>query len=359
MKAIRYTPILLLLLLTSFEVQQTGAGSWQVVKTSNTAAGRSECGMAACNGKIYVLGGGELPVDVFDPVSNTWASRKKAPVDMNHFQPVTWQNKIYVLEAFTAGVYPEQPNLKTVYSYDTEKDAWTEAGSLPAERRRAAAGAAVYKGKLYLVAGIQHGHTSGTSNLFDVYDPQTNQWTALPDAPHIRDHCAAAVVGDKLYVAGGRNTSYHEPQNFMSFFKKTVLEVDCYDFKNGQWSTLAAKLPLGSGGGSMVNLEGRLYYMGGERATETEPNQPRNNVFCFDPSTGGAWKEISPLQEARNGMSAAVLNGSIYVFGGAGPKMPPMPDGPRNDTARRMPPPPPAADKGPRPPSALEIFTVK
>lgn len=350
---------LALLLLSSFAERQAGEGNWQLVKTNNPAAGRSECGMAACNGKLYLLGGGDLPVDVFDPVTNSWTSRKKAPVDMNHFQPVTFKNKIYVLEAFTGGVYPEQPNLKTVYSYDTEKDEWAKGGALPADRQRAAAGAAVYKGKLYLVAGIQHGHTSGTTNMFDVYDPQTRQWAALPDAPHIRDHCAAAVLGDKFYVAGGRNTSYHEPQNFMSFFKKTVLEVDCYDFTSGQWSTLAAKLPLGSGGGSMVNLGGRLYYMGGERATDTEPNQPRNNVFCLDPATDKEWKEISHLQEARNGMSAAVLGNAIYVFGGAGPKIPPMPDGPRNDTARRMPPPPPPAEKGPRPPSPLEIFRAQ
>jgi N-acetylneuraminic acid mutarotase len=360
MKKPLFRNFLPLLLLSPFSLLQSGNGNWQSVKTKNPASGRSECGMAACNGKLYLMGGGDLPVDVFDPVANTWTSRKKAPVDMNHFQPVTFQNKIYVLEAFTAGVYPEQPNLKNVYIYDTDNDLWTEGEALPADRSRAAAGAAVYGGKLYLVAGIQHGHTSGTTNMFDVYDPQTNQWTALPDAPHIRDHCAAAVVNDKLYVAGGRNTSYHEPQNFMSFFKKTVLEVDCYDFKTGQWSTLAAALPLGSGGGSMVNLHNKLYYMGGERATETEPNQPRANVFWLDPASANSWKETSPLQEARNGMSAAVLNNKIYVFGGAGPKMPPMPDGPRNDTARRMPPPPPPPiEKGPRPASPLEVFTAK
>ncbi len=337
-----------------------GDGNWTIVKTKNAEPNRGECGMAECNGKLYLIGGGALSTDVYDPLTQTWSKKANVPVNINHFQPVAYQNKIYVLSAFTDGQYPEQPNIKSVFIYDTGKDEWSTGGSLSGERQRSAAGAALYNGKLYLVAGIQHGHVSGTTNMFDVYDPQTNQWTALPDAPHIRDHCSAAVVKDKLYIAGGRNTSYHEENNFMSFFKKTVLEVDCYDFKTGEWSTLAAKLPLGSGGGALVNLNDKLYYMGGERATETEANKPRADVFWIDPSTNSTWKATSSLHEARNGMSAAVINHNIYVFGGAGPKIPPMPDGPRNDTARRMPPPaPPVNDHGPQPASPLEMFSIK
>ena len=99
----------LLLIISSLGLIQSGDGNWQTVKTKNPASGRSECGMAACNGKRYLMGGGDLPVDVFDPVTNTWTGRKKAPVDMNHFQPVTYQNKIYVLEAFTAGYIQSNP----------------------------------------------------------------------------------------------------------------------------------------------------------------------------------------------------------------------------------------------------------
>jgi N-acetylneuraminic acid mutarotase len=154
--------------------------------------------------------------------------------------------------------------------------------------------------------------------MFDCYDPATDTWTILPDATHIRDHCSAAVVKDRLYVAGGRNTSYHEPDNFTAFFSHTVLDVDCYDFATGKWSTLEARLPLGSGGGALVNCKDVLYYMGGERATATEPNAPRKNTYYLDPSTKNEWKETDPLHYGRNGMPAAVLNNQIYVAGGSG-----------------------------------------
>lgn len=68
--------------------------------------------------------------------------------------------------------------------------------------------------------------------------------------------------------------------------------------------------------------------MGGERATATESNAPRKNTFCYNPAMETQWTETDSLKMARNGMSAAVLNNTIYVFGGAGggPGGPPMPN---------------------------------
>ena len=311
--------LILFVITTSSQAQSKEAG-WKIIHTKNIITDRGECGMAAADGKLYLLGGtGQSPVEVFAPVTSAWTKKALAPVEMHHFQPVTYKNNIYVLAAFSGGTgYPNQYNLKNVHIYNIAKDEWTLGAPLPANRNRAAAGAALYKGKIYLVAGIKNGHNNGTTNFFDVYDPQTDQWSALPDAPHIRDHCAAAVIGDNLYIAGGRNTSYHEPENFRAFFSHTILEVDCYDFEKGEWTTLDARLPLGTGGGSMVNFNDELYYMGGERATDTEANQPRKNVYRLNPANGNGWTPMPDLLVPRNGMSAAVLPDHIYVFGGAG-----------------------------------------
>jgi len=344
------------LIATSFSVNHD-SGKWQVLQTKNKATERSECGMAACNGKLYLVGGeGSSSVEALDLSTLTWSKKASAPVVMHHFQAVSYQNKIYVPEAFSIGGFPDQIPMSNIYIYDTEKDQWEKGAELVLERRRGGAGAAAYHGKIYLVAGIQHGHSSGTTNMFDVYDPKTNQWEKLPDAPHIRDHCSAAVINDKLYVAGGRNTSYHEPDNFMAFFSKTVLDVDCYDFKSGQWTSLSARLPLGSGGGALVNLNGILYYMGGERATKAESNAPRKNTYFLDPSTANNWAETESLEYARNGMAAAVLNNKIYVFGGAGggPRGP-RPGSSPNDTLHR--PPPGLANAGSGQ-ATVELFSI-
>ena len=307
---------------------QTKPG-WEMVKTTNIVNSRSECGLAAANGKLYLMGGGgnpALPVEIFDPATAAWTKGATAPSIMHHFQPVTLGDKIYVLEAFVDNNYPNQTTAANVFCYDTKKDTWTKLAGLPVERRRAGAGAAVYNGKLYLAGGIQNGHASGTTNMFDVYDPATDKWTALPNAPHIRDHSMAAVLNDKLYAIGGRNTSIHEPE-FGAFYSKVVLEVDAYDFKTGQWSILAAKLPKGTGGGSAVLGGPFLFYIGGERATDTEANAPRKDVYYFIDLVPEAFNKLPDLNLARNGAGAAAVaqdkgnkttSHTIYVAGGAG-----------------------------------------
>jgi len=376
MKKLFVSLLLSPVLVVAVATAQAG-GSWQQLTTKNDPGGRSECSMAAVNGKLYLIGGDAgqpLPVECLDPQTLNWTKLKPAPVVMHHFQLVAYGTKIYALEAFSSGGFPNQEPMANVYIYNTTDDSWQKGGEMPAARRRAGAGAALYKGKLYLVAGIQHGHSSGTTNMFDVYDPSTNTWSTLPDAPHIRDHCFAAVVGDKLYVVGGRNTSFRDPANKITFFSQVELNVDCYDFTTGKWSVLPAKLPLGSGGGSLVNLNNKLYYAGGERATATEQNAPRKNTFVYDPASGGEWQEVASLHEARNGVAAAVLNGKIYVAGGAGggPGGPPPgvgPGGPPPNGAQQGNPPQGAGNPPPPGPGglmpqgggtiAVEVFTAK
>jgi N-acetylneuraminic acid mutarotase len=345
-------------------------GSWDTLKTKNTAPECSECGLAAVNGKLYLIGGdggGPRAVQRFDLITLTWEKLAEAPLLMHHFQAVAYKTKLYVLDAFSDGGFPDQMPMANVYSFDTGKNSWEKGGEIPAARRRAGAGAVEYKGKLYLVAGIQHGHSSGTTNMFDCYDPVTKSWSVLPDAPHIRDHCSAVVIKEKLYVVGGRNTSYRDPENKVPFFAMTMLDVDVYDFAARKWSTLAARLPLGSGGGAVVSVNNVLYYMGGERATETEHNAPRKNVYYLDPATTNQWIETDSLHKARNGMAAAVWNNRIYVAGGSGggPGGPP----PGNPNGGMPPPgqqpnrPPPQGNRPSEPannqPVAIEVFTLK
>lgn len=373
MKKIIYAGILLAAF--SFTTLYKQTGKWQVLQTTNSVDGRSECGLAAVNGMLYLIGGDgpAAAVQMLNPVTKTWQQKAMAPVMLHHFQALSINNKIYVLDAFSEGSFPTQTPASNVYIYDTQQDQWQKGGAIPAHRKRAGAGAAVYNGKLYLVAGITHGHTSGTNNMFDVYDPATGTWDSLPNAPHIRDHATAAVIKDKLYAVGGRNTSFRDPENKLNFFSQTVLEVDCYDFKTGQWSTLPYKLPLGTGGGAMVNLNDKLYYMGGERATATEQNAPRKNVYYFDPSVSDGWIAAPGLNEARNGTGACVLNNKIYLAGGSGgggprpggaggppPGAGQMPGNPPNgfdpqDTTHR---PPPGGGPGGGGKIVVEVFTA-
>ena len=56
----------LLLSFCFYGIIQAQDGKWEIVKTKNTAPNCSECGMAAVNGKLYLIGNdgeGTTPVE--------------------------------------------------------------------------------------------------------------------------------------------------------------------------------------------------------------------------------------------------------------------------------------------------------
>ena len=84
-----------------------------------------------------------------------------------------------------------------IYIYDPAANTWKQGAEIPVSRRRGSTGAVVRDGMIYLLGGIQNGHSSGWVPWFDAYNPQTNAWTILSDAPRSRDHFHAILEGDK------------------------------------------------------------------------------------------------------------------------------------------------------------------
>jgi N-acetylneuraminic acid mutarotase len=269
--------------------------------------------MVEFGGKAYLLGGrGVKPVEEFNSETSAWRQLGPTPLEIHHFQPVVYGDRVYVMTAMT-GTYPKETPLETIYIWDPVSDVWEKGPTIPEERRRGGAGTVVRDGKIYLVAGIIDGHTSGTVPWFDEFDPQTGEWRQLPDAPHARDHFSAIAVGSEIYAVGGRNTSYHEPENFSAFFATVIPEVDVYDFESRQWRTLANGLPTPTAAGGLVELGGDIYYFGGESSQDVAHDATQR----LDIPTG-TWTIEAPLQRGRHGSGAVAIDGKIYVAAGSG-----------------------------------------
>ena len=286
---------------------------WSTVQVTEIPTARHETAMVAIGGKAYLMGGrGVKPVEEFDPAARTWRKLGPTPIEMHHFQPVAYQGRVFVMTAMT-GKYPKETPLETIHIYDPRTDAWQEGPEIPPSRRRGGAGTVVYGERIYLACGIIDGHTSGTVAWFDEFDPQTGQWRQLPDAPHARDHFSAVVSQDRLYLIGGRDTSYHEPGNFTAFFDRVVSAVDVYDFATEQWTTLPAKLPVGTAAGGLITMDRSIYYFGGETAQDLAHAETQR----LDLDTG-EWSMVAPLVRGRHGGGAVSLNGEIYFATGSG-----------------------------------------
>jgi N-acetylneuraminic acid mutarotase len=156
---------------------------------------------------------------------------------------------------------------------------------------------AVHGGKIYYAGGLYNG---AAVNWFDEYDPTTDTWTSLTDMPEARDHFQAAVVGDRFYAIGGRNTAINA----------TTTVNDAYDFGSASWVTGLAPLPTPRGGFAAAAIGTTIFLIGGEGGGRTYPT-----VEGYDTGTN-QWTHYADMPTARHGIEGAVCNGAIYIADG-------------------------------------------
>jgi Kelch motif len=300
---------IVVLLLISYSLK---AQTWQTLETPTACTARHENALAAVKNKLVLVGGrGVKPTELFDTQALTWEKKSETPLEMNHFQAVTYQNEVYVLGAFK-GSYPHETPIPNVYIFNPDKGEWRQGPAIPADRLRGAAGCVVFNHKIYLVCGIQDGHWDGHVAWLDAFDPKTNTWSKLPDAPHARDHVSAAVVDGKLYVAGGRRSTAKINQ----VLNLTEPAVDVYDFKTNTWTTLpeSLNLPTQRAGNSAVALGHQLLILGGESGSQT-PSHSEVEALDVKKMT---WSKLPNLNQGRHGTGAVVLKGKVYTVAGSG-----------------------------------------
>lgn len=288
------------------------AQNWQILTTQNECSTRHENAMAAIGNRLYLLGGrGMRPVDELNLASKTWTALDTTPLEMSHFQALSYKGEIYVLGAFT-GSYPHEKPIENIYIFNPKSNEWRKGPEIPKDRLRGAAGTFIRNNKFYIVCGIQDGHWDGFTGWFDEYDPATNTWRKLPDAPHARDHISVAVVKDKLVVAGGR-TSWAKTNQVLQL---TLKEVDIYDFKTNTWTTLDASknIPTQRAGATAIAYKGKVLVIGGESPAHVEAH---NEVEAFDLKTM-QWEKWPSLKTTRHGTQVVMAKGKLYI--GAGSK---------------------------------------
>ncbi|MEM6698429.1 MAG: kelch repeat-containing protein [Bacteroidota bacterium] len=285
-------------------------GTWEkVTATKGEPVARHEAAFVGIGDKFYLIGGRRInPTSIYDTKSKKWTQGAKPPIEMHHFQPLVYQNKIYILGAMTGG-YPGETPVPNIYIYDPVSDSWEKGAAIPEDRQRGGAGVSLYKGKFYLSCGIKDGHRGDHKKWLDVYDPKTEKWEQLPDAPRERDHFQSVVANDKLYLLGGRTTVAADNP-----FKNTITEVDVYDFKKGTWSTLENGLPT-ERAGNFTALYGKdILVFGGESFNQ---KLAHSEVEALNVKTH-TWRSLSPMQEGRHGTGAVIHNGKICVASGCG-----------------------------------------
>ena len=286
------------------------ANTWLDLDENENYVERHEMSFVQAGDRFYIFGGRESAqqLDTYNYELDSWTTSASAPLEFNHFQATEYQGFIWVIGAFADNRFPNEAPASHIYVFDPANDAWYQGPEIPVDRRRGSAGLVEYQDKFYVVGGNTIGHNGGYVDWFDVYDPKTGTWTVLDNAPNQRDHFAATIADDKLYVAGGRLSG-----GAGGTFAPLIAEVDVYDFATNQWSSLPASsnLPTPRAGTSTVTFGGRVTVIGGEGN-----GQAYDTVESLNPSTN-LWTEMSPLNHARHGTQAIVSGDGIFTTGGS------------------------------------------
>ena len=302
----------ILIILLSFFIGGTGiCQHWEMLETNGDMDPRQDCGFVSSEGIFYLLGGnGIKPVNIFNHESGHWSRGAAPPVEMHHFQAISYRGKIYVMGGLT-GSYPDIKPLDHIYIYDPHEDSWEEGDAIPEERRRGSSGAVAYRGKFYLICGIVSGEAGSYTPWVDSYDPLTGEWKKLADAPHDRDRFHAEVIDGKIYAAGGRNTISEAGESY----EQTIPEVDVYDIKSNRWVTLpdSLNLPTERAGCTAAVWNDQLLVIGGENRFS---EQALNVVELYDVDHR-EWKSWPVLNQGRQGTQAFMCIGSIFVASGS------------------------------------------
>ncbi|MFL1484676.1 malectin domain-containing carbohydrate-binding protein [Marinobacter sp. LN3S78] len=291
-----------------------GATQWSVRQPDfGTPDARHEGDYIAVENSMYLIGGRDSrAVNVYNALTNSWSDRG-VPRDgafnelqLHHFQSVEVGGRVYIVGALRGG-FPSETPVAEIYSFDPSEPAqWREEAVIPEDRRRGAAAAVNYGGKIYVVGGNTEGHNAGWVSWFDVYDPVAKTWTPLPDAPHARDHHRASVVDGKLYVVAGRRSSV----NLGNAIGDTEASVDVYDFDTGQWTTLENDIPTPRAGVALIKHGPELVVAAGE-----SPAGDHTDVEALDVRTG-SWRELPSLISGRNAPGGAGFGDELFIVTG-------------------------------------------
>lgn len=182
----------------------------------------------------------------------------------------------------------------------TQQITWTTKTPLPAAR--AGAACAVVNDTIYVIGGRGSSAVQYKTNY--VYDPIAETWATKTEMPTARGHISAAVVNGIVYVFGG----------WVGAAASGVVEA--YDPVADSWETKTA-MPTPRYGFCCGVVDGKVYVIGG---MDMQSNI-FNTVEEYDPSAdtvgGIPWTTKTNMPTQRMGPACAVINDSIFVFGGS------------------------------------------
>lgn len=269
-------------------------GAWTTNRLSEARIGVAS---VVSGQRAYFIGGRSAKgatdvIDVYDAATPSWS--------VDHLRkPREWavaasvSGKIVV----AGGLNARDDSMRSM-AYGTAEviDAATGAHRIvPMTEKRGSLAAATLEGKAYFIGGNACDYVDrkecAPSATIDVYDAATDAFASPIRMPRPRTRAVAAVMGSRLYVAGG------------GYFQELSDKLDVLDTASGKWSTFT--IPAPGAGGAAIAIDRYVLLLGGVGVS---------SVVVFDTRDDSV--RTTTLATARHSFGATIFGGKAYVAGG-------------------------------------------
>jgi N-acetylneuraminic acid mutarotase len=259
---------------------------------------------------LFIVGQGSpftMRYDLAAGVTERLASVR--PAVGNHHAAEVIDNRVWLFGGLDAG------SGGVVQIFDPAAGTWTLGPPMPFAA--GSSSSAVIGGRVYVAGGIVNRHTTSAAAVFD---PASGTWASIAPMPRPRNHTASGTDGSRFFVFGGRGPGSGDDNVVANGFD----DVQIYDPQTNQWRVsdgtpgAPARLPQARGGmGKAVWLDGEFWVFGGE--TEDGPGATGQRVYArvdiYNPATN-RWRAGPPMRRPRHGIFPVVHDGQIIVAAG-------------------------------------------
>jgi len=271
------------------------AGQWE--EAARLDAPRAGLAVSVYDNRVFAAGGSGLTVpraefESYDPEYDRWFPETPLPRGLEQFGMAEAAGRLYAAGGYAADETGSVGPGAEVWSFSAEGNIWQSEVAMPAPKADfALVGVA---GRLYAIGGLRD------DGAVFVFDPEAGEWATLEAPEGVTRRSAAAVVLDgKVHVLGGIGAD------------GTGARHDIFDPQTESW-TAGEALPEPRSGVAAAVLDGRIHLFGGRAGDGRTTLQTH---LSWAPGEDG-WREEAPLPSPRTGADAAVLEGAIFLVGG-------------------------------------------
>jgi N-acetylneuraminic acid mutarotase len=315
--------LFLSLILPAFSIPVVRATEDTWTKKAPMHEAREKLGVAAVNGKIYAIGGDTLSAfwtfsqgfsgkptggvvgtnEEYDPATNTWTFKTPMLTPRTGFAIASYKNKIYCIGGATSHDIYTGANLTAVNEvYNTATDTWETKAPMPTATWGIPANA--INGKIYVI---------DWGGKVYVYDIAADSWstkstTPTPSAAGFSGH-VSAVVNGKIHIIGGLSTSLDS--NLHQVYDPVT---DNWTYVSSPPNSIGNAFGKGAAAATTGELALKRIYALGQQGNLRQ-GEPRGSNRIYNPQND-SWTFGVNLPTDRINFGVAVVNDAIYVIGG-------------------------------------------